>query len=100
MKKYLVIGNPIEHSLSPKLHNHWIQQNNIDAVYEKKQLNESDIEAMINEIKAENIANMSSFYIALTSMIIGVQLFLAGFIGELISRNSQNRNNYQIEKEI
>ena len=55
MKKYLVIGNPIEHSLSPKLHNHWIQQNNIDAVYEKKQLNESDIEAMIDEVKSEKI---------------------------------------------
>ena len=34
MKKYLVIGNPIEHSLSPKLHNHWFKQNNIDAIYE------------------------------------------------------------------
>ena len=55
MKKYLVIGNPIEHSLSPKLHNHWIQQNNIDAVYEKKQLKESDIEAMIDEVKSEKI---------------------------------------------
>ena len=56
MKKYLVIGNPIEHhSLSPKLHNHWIKQNNIDAVYEKKQLNESDIEAMIDEVKSEKI---------------------------------------------
>ena len=55
MKKYLVIGNPIEHSLSPKLHNHWIQQNNIDAIYEKKQLNESDIEAMIDEVKSEKI---------------------------------------------
>ena len=40
MKKYLVIGNPIEHSLSPKLHNHWIGENNIDAIYDKKQLNE------------------------------------------------------------
>ena len=38
MKKYLVIGNPIEHSLSPKLHNYWIKKNNIDAVYDKKQL--------------------------------------------------------------
>jgi len=55
MKKYLVIGNPIEHSLSPKLHNHWFKQNNIDAVYEKKQLNESDIEAMIGEVKSEKI---------------------------------------------
>ena len=55
MKKYLVIGNPIEHSLSPKLHNHWIKQNNIDAVYEKKQLNESDIEAMIDEVRCGKI---------------------------------------------
>ena len=46
------------------------------------------------------LADRSDFYIALTSMIIGVQLFLAGFIAELISRNSQERNNYQIEKEI
>ena len=36
MKKYLVIGNPIEHSLSPILHNYWFKQNNIDALYEKK----------------------------------------------------------------
>jgi len=51
MKKYLVIGNPIEHSLSPKLHNYWIKQNNIDAVYDKKKLNESDIEGIIKEVK-------------------------------------------------
>jgi len=51
MKKYLVIGNPIEHSLSPKLHNFWIKQNNIDAVYNKKQLNENDIEGIIGEVK-------------------------------------------------
>ena len=36
MKKYLVIGNPINHSLSPELHNYWIKQNNIDAIYDKK----------------------------------------------------------------
>ena len=51
IKKYLVIGNPIEHSLSPKLHNHWIKENNIDAVYDKKQLNETDIEGIISEVK-------------------------------------------------
>jgi len=51
MKKYLVIGNPIEHSLSPKLHNHWIKKNNIDAVYEKKQLNEDDIEDTISKVR-------------------------------------------------
>ena len=55
MKKYLVIGNPIEHSLSPKLHNYWIKKNNIEAVYDKKQINESDIEFVIDEIKNEKI---------------------------------------------
>ena len=51
MKKYLVIGNPIEHSLSPKLHNYWIKENNIAAVYDKKQLNEIDVEGIISEVK-------------------------------------------------
>ena len=55
MKKYLVIGNPIGHSLSPKLHNHWIKKNNIDAVYEKKQLNENDIEDIIIKVRNEEI---------------------------------------------
>ncbi|RZO49991.1 MAG: shikimate dehydrogenase [Candidatus Pelagibacterales bacterium] len=51
MKKYLVIGNPIEHSLSPKLHNHWFKKSNIDASYEKKKLNEDNIKEVISEIK-------------------------------------------------
>ena len=55
MKKYLVIGNPIEHSLSPKLHNHWIKQNNLDAVYGKKLLNEVDIEGIISEVRNKKI---------------------------------------------
>lgn len=40
------------------------------------------------------------FYLSLTSMILGCQLFLAGFIGELIARSSSERNNYQIEKKL
>ena len=55
MKKYLVVGNPIRHSLSPRLHNYWIKQNNLDAVYDKKQLNESDIEEVIDEVKNETL---------------------------------------------
>jgi len=55
MKKYLVIGNPIEHSLSPKLHNYWIKENNIDAVYNRKQLNENDIKDIINKVAGEKI---------------------------------------------
>ena len=35
-KKYGIIGSPIKHSLSPKLHNHWIKKNKINAIYEKK----------------------------------------------------------------
>ena len=55
MKKYLVIGNPIDHSLSPKLHNYWFKKNNIDAVYEKKLLNEVDIKDIISKVKKELI---------------------------------------------
>tara|TARA_Y100000746_G_scaffold222763_1_gene223531 strand:- start:7 stop:954 length:948 start_codon:yes stop_codon:yes gene_type:complete len=58
------------------------------------------LNAIINSVAAKNIADMSIFYIALTSMIIGVQLFLAGFISEMMSRSSNDRNNYQIEKEV
>jgi glycosyltransferase involved in cell wall biosynthesis len=46
------------------------------------------------------VTNSPYFYVSLTAMIIGTQLFLAGFIGELISRNAANRNRYKIEKEI
>jgi hypothetical protein len=46
------------------------------------------------------IADRAEFYLSLVSMIIGVQLFMAGFIAELIGRNSSIRNNYLIEKVI
>ncbi len=55
MKKYLVIGNPIEHSLSPLLHNYWIKSNNIDAIYEKKKFIENQLESLILEIKEKKI---------------------------------------------
>ena len=55
---------------------------------------------IVNDLSATNIAEMSGFYIALTSMIIGVQLFLAGFIAEMISRNSYDKINYHIDEEI
>ena len=47
-----------------------------------------------------SITNRPSFYIALTTIIIGVQLFLAGFLAELVSRNSANRNAYLVEEKV
>jgi glycosyltransferase involved in cell wall biosynthesis len=48
--------------------------------------------------KAPLLSDQAAFYIALTSMIIGTQLFLSGFIGELVTRNSSTRNNYKIRE--
>lgn len=55
---------------------------------------------LANGIPQRLITNSPWFYIALTTMLIGTQLFLAGFIGDLISRSSQNRNDYQISKKV
>ena len=54
-KKFFVIGNPIDHSLSPKLHNYWIKKYKIDAVYEKKLLNNNEIDGLIFNIREEKI---------------------------------------------
>ena len=56
--------------------------------------------ALASGTPAPLVTSSPYFYIALTMMILGTQLFVAGFLGELISRNAENRNNYQIEKEI
>jgi len=56
------------------------------------------IEKIVND--NYGITNKPLFYIALTAMIIGMQLFLAGFIAELIVRNASDRNNYLIEDKI
>ncbi len=55
MKKYLVIGNPIEHSLSPILHNYWIKRNKLNAIYEKKKIDEYELGKLILQIKKKKI---------------------------------------------
>ena len=56
--------------------------------------------ALYRNIPMRLVTDSPYFYIALTTMMIGTQLFLAGFLGDLISRNSAGRNDYQIEEEI
>ena len=55
MEKFLVIGNPIDHSLSPDLHNYWIKNSSIDAIYQQKKINENQLEQIITQVKDNKI---------------------------------------------
>jgi shikimate dehydrogenase len=59
MKRYLVIGNPIEHSLSPKLHNFWMKKHNINAFYEKEKILDSDLKDLIKKIQSGDISGIN-----------------------------------------
>ena len=59
MNKYLVIGNPIEHSLSPLLHNFWIKKHGINAIYEKQLVEKNDIEKILNEMKKSKLQGIN-----------------------------------------
>ena len=56
--------------------------------------------ALTNGVYGDLLSNHASFYIALTAMLLGSQFFLAGFLGDLISRQNPRRNDYQIGKKI
>ena len=91
MKKYLVIGNPIKHSLSPKLHNYWIKKNKIDAAYDKKLLNESDIEDIISQVKKENICGIN--------VTVPFKKTVISFVDELTSEANESQSINTIYKE-
>ena len=55
MKKYLVIGKPVDHSLSPQLHNYWIKINKINAIYDKKDIDDAELKDLIIDIKDRKI---------------------------------------------
>ena len=61
---------------------------------------EGKLWCLANGIPQRLVTDSPFFYIALTMMLIGTQLFLAGFLGDLVSRTSNVRNEYQIEKKI
>ena len=62
MKKYLVIGNPIGHSLSPLIHNYWMKKYGLfDSIYEKRKVEEKDLKNIIKEIN-HSIFGRDSFY--------------------------------------
>jgi glycosyltransferase involved in cell wall biosynthesis len=63
-------------------------------------LMEKIINSAFLHVTTRSVTSQPLFYLALVAMIIGTQLFLAGFIGELIGRNSSTRNHYLIEKKV
>ena len=54
-KKYLVIGNPINHSLSPDLHNYWLKKNNIKGIYEKEKLTINNLKDFFLRVKNKEV---------------------------------------------
>ena len=60
MKKYLVIGNPIGHSLSPLIHNHWMKKHRLfDSTYEKRKVEEKDLKNIVTEIRDDKIVGVN-----------------------------------------
>ncbi len=59
MKKYFVIGNPINHSLSPKLHNFWFKKYNLDAKYDKLLLEKSNLNKIVQKVKFGEISGLN-----------------------------------------
>ena len=59
MKKYFVIGNPINHSLSPKLHNFWFRKHNLNAKYEKLLLEKNNLNKIVQKVKTGEISGLN-----------------------------------------
>jgi len=58
-KNFLVIGNPIKHSLSPLLHNYWFKKNKLNYKYKKLKINQSAIKNILNRIRRKEIEGLN-----------------------------------------
>ena len=54
-KNFLVIGNPIKHSLSPLLHNYWFYKNKMNYVYKKLKINQTGIKKILNKLRKKEL---------------------------------------------
>ena len=60
MRKYLVIGNPIGHSLSPLIHNHWMRKHGlVDSIYEKKKVEKEDLESIVKQVRNDQLKGIN-----------------------------------------
>ena len=96
MKKYLVIGNPINHSLSPKLHNFWIKQNRINAIYDKEKLNPNQLEDLILKVRNRKIDGINLFDENIDKNNRDFFSYWTRKSPELYKNISLNSNNYKL----
>ena len=92
MKKYLVVGNPVEHSLSPKLHNYWLSSNKIEAIYGNLQAFDHDLKELCSNIKNGQI-NGLNITVPFKTKIIPHLDVLSGHALRTQSVNTVCRNN-------
>ena len=91
MKKYFVIGNPIEHSLSPKLHNYWFKKNKIEATYDKKLIKGGDLENIVSQVKKGEIEGIN--------VTIPFKRLVISFLDELTPEANESQSVNTIYKE-
>ena len=70
MNNYFVIGNPISHSLSPLIHNHWFRKYRVDSNYEKRKLDEDDLKGFIEEVRRVSQINGANVTVPFKKKII------------------------------
>ena len=87
MKKYLVIGNPIDHSLSPLIHNYWMKKYDLmDSIYERQKIEEKDLKKVIEKIRNDQIAG--------ANVTVPFKKLIIPYVDELdeIARDAQSVN--------